>query len=172
MLETTSCETTGQWTELRVLVSFFISDDGNRSRGDFWFSLCHCWFKSLGMWHCVVGQVVSSVLKNYNAFIFRVRQFLLGGLDPNIKALNRASYNLVSHPRKLDSSQTVGVSETSCFKKMQQWAVSKIMLPFVAFVLVLNWRFKIFSVHFPNCYSTFWRVISFRVLTDFRTFWS
>lgn len=68
------------------------------------------------LWECDTVLLVSSVLKNYNAFIFRVRQFLLGGLDPIMKALELCITQpgiALLHSRRLDSSQTDEISETS-----------------------------------------------------------
>jgi hypothetical protein len=85
----------------------------------------------LGKWFLVFWRIIMPSYSGSGSFFWV-------GLTPTWKHWNCASYNLVSHPRRLDSSQTDGISETLCFKKIQQWAVSKIMLSFVACVTVLK----------------------------------
>ena len=41
----------------------------------FWGSQQHCWgFRSLGMWHCIVGSLVPKVMEEHSAFILRTKQ--------------------------------------------------------------------------------------------------
>lgn len=94
-------------------------------------SLWECDTVLLGKWFLVFWRIIMPSFSESGSFF-------LVGLTLTWRHWNCASYNLVSHPRRLVSSQTDGISETSCFTKIQQWAVSKTMLPFVACVIILQ----------------------------------
>jgi len=81
-----------------------------------WGSQRHCWrFRSLGMWHCIVGSLVPKVMEEHTAFILRTKQ--------SKKNMNCWTLNI----KALWSFETVGTTDLTMQCHMPADLNSKIL---------------------------------------------